>query len=98
MTSGNPIGQIDQRLYGTAAEEESSLVKNPELETTWQAETVLLALYSGPLMLTYVLQYSFQLATVFGRRQTWHKGVGRCLSRDNDGKYYGTLRLRRVID
>ncbi len=59
------IEQVDQRLYGTAAEENLSLAKNPELETSWKAETAILARYSGPLMLTYVLQYSFQLVTVF---------------------------------
>ncbi|KAJ9614571.1 hypothetical protein H2200_002708 [Cladophialophora chaetospira] len=71
------IDQIDQRLYGTAAEEDSLLAKNPELETNWKAETSLLVRYSGPLMLTYVLQYSFQLATVFvaGRLGTRELGA-----------------------
>lgn len=70
------IDQIDQRLYGTAAEEEGSLVKNPELETTWRAETAILARYSGPLMLTYVLQYSFQLVTVFVAGRLGTKELG----------------------
>ncbi|KIW62412.1 hypothetical protein PV04_10590 [Phialophora macrospora] len=71
------IGHIDHRLYGTAAEEQSSLVKNVELETTWKAETAILARYSGPLMLTYVLQYSFSLVTVFvaGRLGTRELGA-----------------------
>src|ERR1700742_2373478 len=71
------IDQIDQRLYGTAAEEESSLAKSPDLETTWKAEAAILAKYSGPLMLTYVLQYSFSLVTVIvaGRLGTRELGA-----------------------
>lgn len=72
------INHIDQRIYGTAGEEEALLLaKSPEVETNWKAETALLARYSGPLMLTYVLQYSFQLATVFvaGRLGTRELGA-----------------------
>ena len=71
------IEQVDQRLYGTVADENLSLVKDPELETTWKAETAILARYSGPLMLTYVLQYSYQLVTVFvaGRLGTRELGA-----------------------
>jgi multidrug resistance protein, MATE family len=62
------VDQIDRRLYGSAAEEDApdaSLIKGPELETTWKKEVSILARYSGPLMLTYVLQFSYQLVTVF---------------------------------
>jgi len=51
--------------YGTAGEEEVSFLKNPDLETTFTAEATLLAKYSAPLILTYILQYSFSLVTVF---------------------------------
>ena len=58
------IEQVDERLYGTAGEEASLLPKGPALETTWKSETRILARYSGPLMLTYILQYSFSFVTV----------------------------------
>ena len=70
------IVQIDRHLYGTAAEEESTLVKGPEFETTWKTETAILARYSGPLLLTYVLQYSFQLVTVYVAGQLGTKELG----------------------
>ncbi|KIX05374.1 uncharacterized protein Z518_06246 [Rhinocladiella mackenziei CBS 650.93] len=70
------IVQVDQRLYGTSGEEESSFIKNPDLETTWKAETFLLARYSGPLILTYILQYSFSLVTVFVAGRLGTKELG----------------------
>ena len=65
------VDQIDQRLYGTVIEEAARLVPAPTLETTWKTESAILAQYSGPLMLTYVLQYSSSLVTDFvaGRAQ-----------------------------
>jgi multidrug resistance protein, MATE family len=59
------VEQDDHRLYGSAAEEEALLPKSPELETTWQKELRLVARYSGPLAITYALQYSYSFVTVF---------------------------------
>ncbi|KAL6247974.1 hypothetical protein RBB50_005322 [Rhinocladiella similis] len=72
------VAQVDQRVYGTTAaeEEEVPLIKNPEIETTWKAETTVLARYSGPLILTYILQYSFSLVTVFVAGRLGTKELG----------------------
>lgn len=70
------IAQVDQRLYGTATQEETPLIKGPHLETTWKIETGLLARYSGPLILTYILQYSFSLVTVFVAGRLGTKELG----------------------
>ena len=59
-----PISSIEEENYGTIGEQETDL-KLPDLETTWQAEIKLLAKYCPPLILTYLLQYSFNLVTVF---------------------------------
>jgi multidrug resistance protein, MATE family len=48
--------------YGTVSDE--VVKKDPNLETTWKAESKILAKYSTPLFITYVLQYSFQTVTV----------------------------------
>lgn len=70
------IAQVDQRIYGTVGEDESSFIKNPDLETTWKAETALLARYSAPLIATYILQYSFSLVTVFVAGRLGTKELG----------------------
>lgn len=49
--------------YGTNAEDVWK--QDCDIETTWQAESKLLFRYSAPLILTYLLQYSFNLVTVF---------------------------------
>jgi multidrug resistance protein, MATE family len=52
--------------YGAINEEDAVAdLKLPDLETTWQAEVKILARYSPPLIVTYLLQYSFNLVTVF---------------------------------
>ena len=60
-----PISQIEEGRYGISGEEEASHLKLPDLETTWQAEIKLLSKYAPPLIVTYLLQYSFNLVTVF---------------------------------
>ena len=60
-----PISQIEEGRYGISGEEEASHLKLPDLETTWQAEIKLLSKYSPPLIVTYLLQHSFNLVTVF---------------------------------
>ncbi|KIV97253.1 hypothetical protein PV10_01024 [Exophiala mesophila] len=71
------IDAMDQRRYGTGEEGENTpLLKSSELETTWKAETALLARYSGPLILTYLLQYSFSLVTVFVAGRLGTKELG----------------------
>lgn len=57
-----PVESIIEN-YGTNAED--SRKQDPDTETTWQAESKLLFRYSAPLILTYLLQYSFSLVTVF---------------------------------
>lgn len=63
--------------YGTNGDEEASFAKNPELDTTWKAETKILSRYSIPLILTYILQYSLSLVTVYvaGRLGTLELGA-----------------------
>ncbi|OAL39214.1 hypothetical protein AYO20_01532 [Fonsecaea nubica] len=70
------VEQIDQRIYGTVDEEESLVFKGPDLDTTWKTETKLLARYSGPLILTYILQYSFSLVTVYVAGRLGTKELG----------------------
>ena len=60
-----PISCIEEEDHGTADEQQASDLKLPDLETTWQAEIKLLTRYCPPLILTYLLQYSFNLVTVF---------------------------------
>ena len=48
--------------YGTDVEEGSK--REPDLQTDWRIESKLLARYSTPLFVTYLLQYSFQTTTV----------------------------------
>ena len=48
--------------YGTNSEVGSK--QDPDLETTWGAESKLLARYASPLFITYLLQYSFSTTTV----------------------------------
>lgn len=48
--------------YGSNIEEGSK--KEPDLQTSWPVESKLLARYSTPLFVTYLLQYSFQTTTV----------------------------------
>lgn len=43
---------------------EACTKREPELKTTWKIESKLLAKYSTPLFVTYLLQYSFQTTTV----------------------------------
>ena len=49
--------------YGT--NDEDAWKQHPEVTTTWQEESKLLFRYSAPLIVTYLLQYSFSLVTVF---------------------------------
>lgn len=70
------IAQIDQRIYGTTSEGETAVDKDADLETNWRAETGLLARYSGPLILTYILQYSFSLVTVLVAGRLGTKELG----------------------
>jgi multidrug resistance protein, MATE family len=60
-----PISSLERERYGSTGDEEASSLKLPDLETTWQAEIKLLSKYSPPLIVTYLLQYSFNLVTVF---------------------------------
>ena len=52
--------QVDDHINTEAA-----FKKDPDVGTTWQLETTILFKYSAPLMTTYLLQYSFNLVTVF---------------------------------
>lgn len=71
------VEQIDERYYGAIEDGETiTLLKGPELETTWRAETGLLARYSAPLIITYILQYSFSLVTVFVAGRLGTKELG----------------------
>ena len=58
--------QAEQRAqnadYDTSVEEGHK--KDPDLQTNWRIESKLLAKYSTPLFVTYLLQYSFQTTTV----------------------------------
>ncbi|ETN43277.1 uncharacterized protein HMPREF1541_02436 [Cyphellophora europaea CBS 101466] len=63
--------------YGTSDNVEAADLKYPDDETTWQEEIRYLARNSPPLILTYLLQYSFSLVTVFvaGRLGTEELGA-----------------------
>ena len=61
----------DQSTYDTRAADatddssaEIALLKQPDLSTTWQQETGTLFKYSAPLIVTYLLQYSFSLVVI----------------------------------
>jgi hypothetical protein len=54
--------QVQDADYGTSIEEGSG--KDLDLRASWRVESKLLARYSTPLFFTYLLQYSFQTATV----------------------------------
>ena len=61
----------DQSTYDTRAEDhtndssaEVALLKQPDVSTTWQEETGTLFKYSAPLIVTYLLQYSFSLVVI----------------------------------
>lgn len=71
-----PISSLERDNYGSTGEEESSHLKLPDLETTWQAEIKVLAKYSPPLIVTYLLQYSFNLVTVFVAGRLGTKELG----------------------
>lgn len=60
-----PISAIQETQYGSTDYEEDALLKLPDLETNWQAELKLLFKYAPPLIVTYLLQYSFNVVTVF---------------------------------
>ena len=60
-----PLRSEIEQSYGATIDEEASDLKLPDLETTWQAELKLLLKYCPPLIVTYLLQYSFNLVTVF---------------------------------
>jgi multidrug resistance protein, MATE family len=65
LANGGPTTEeqaIEHRVYGTNAE--AGFKKEPDLETTWQFESKLLFKYSAPLVVTYLLQYSFNLVAV----------------------------------
>ena len=78
IDGGRPPLTTDQRTkYGTAEEEGATDLKLPDLETTWQAEIKILSKSSPPLILTYLLQYSFNIVTVYvaGRLGTAELGA-----------------------
>jgi len=58
------IAGEDPTLYGSI-EEERSFKRDPKLHTTWRLESKLLFRFSGPLILTYMLQYSYNLVLVW---------------------------------
>lgn len=68
---GPPRGRDPSAPYGGEDDAENigkkweEAVLNGQIETTWQRETKVLARYSGPLMLTFVLQNSLTLTSVF---------------------------------
>jgi multidrug resistance protein, MATE family len=72
-----PISEFPEPEYGATGSEEDTQLKLPDLETTWQAEVKLLFKYSPPLIVTYLLQYSFNVVTVFvaGRLGTHELGA-----------------------
>lgn len=63
--------------YGTTLENEEAHLKYEDDTTTWQVEIKYIARNSPPLILTYLLQYSFNLVTVFvaGRIGTQELGA-----------------------
>lgn len=72
------LTQAERDRYGTIDEEGGiSDLKLPDLETTWKAEIKILARSSPPLIVTYLLQYSFNLVTVYvaGRLGTAELGA-----------------------
>lgn len=62
--------------YGTAIDAEEAHLKYPDDDTTWQAEIKYLARNSPPLIVTYLLQYSFSLVTVFVAGRIGTKELG----------------------
>ena len=66
-----PPGRDPEAPYGGEDDPETidkkweEAVMNGQIQTTWQRETKVLARYSGPLMLTFVLQNSLTLASIF---------------------------------
>lgn len=55
-------GQDDHKNLDIKWEE---AVQEGKIQTTWQREAKVLARYSGPLVLTFLLQYSFTVASIF---------------------------------
>ena len=56
---------VEQEQNGDyGANVEGGSKRNPDLQTNWRIESKLLARYSTPLFVTYLLQYSFQTTTV----------------------------------
>ena len=58
-----PYGGLDTRTNLDQKWEEAVL--EGKIKTTWQRETKVLARYSGPLILTFILQYSLTVASIF---------------------------------
>jgi multidrug resistance protein, MATE family len=71
-----PRNNQTQPNYGTVPDEESSTLKYVDDETTWKAELRYLARNSPPLILTYLLQYSFNIVTVFVAGRLGTKELG----------------------
>jgi multidrug resistance protein, MATE family len=69
--NGAPQGRNPEAPYGGEDDPENidkkweEAVLNGQIETTWQRESKVLARYSGPLMLTFVLQNSLTLTSIF---------------------------------
>ena len=60
---GLPYGGQDSHANVDIRWEEA--VMEGKIQTTWQREAKVLARYSGPLILTFLLQYSLTLASIF---------------------------------
>lgn len=48
-----------------AGDEEQPWTFDEEARTTWRRETKTIATYSGPLIVTFFLQYSINVASIF---------------------------------
>jgi multidrug resistance protein, MATE family len=59
------IAENDRQQSNYGTNDEDVWKQDSAVKTTWQAESKLLFRYSAPLILTYLLQYSFNLVTVF---------------------------------
>ena len=66
-----PLLGDPERPYGGQAEPETlnkrweQAVAAGKIKTTWQREATVLARYSGPLIITFLLQYSLTVASIF---------------------------------
>lgn len=71
------ISKSSRNAYGTVERGETDLLsKASDFDTTWTAESKLLARYSAPLIVTYLLQYSYSLVTVYVAGRLGTKELG----------------------